>query len=124
MPKTAYTYILANRPRGTLYTGVTSDLARRMVEHKTGTSGGFTAKYHVHILVWYISGESIISAIELEKKIKNRSRAWKIALIEGNNPRWDDLSWKFLNHDTIHHRQPDQTDAATARPGIYDSGCA
>ena len=95
MPKTVYTYILANRRNGTLYTGVTSDLAKRVHQHKAKEADGFTRKYGVDQLVWYTSGTSIIDAIEFEKKIKNRSRQWKINLIEGSNPEWRDLSLDF-----------------------------
>ena len=95
-PDVAYVYILTNKPNGVLYCGVTNDLARRVTEHKAGTTPGFTAKYHLHTLVWYITGETITGAIELEKKIKHRPRAWKIALIETTNPDWRDLSQDFL----------------------------
>jgi putative endonuclease len=97
MNKQAFVYILASQKNGTLYTGVTSHLHKRMIEHKTKTQAqSFSAKYTVNKLVWYESGESMIGAIELEKKIKNRSRAWKIALIEKNNPDWNDLSLDFI----------------------------
>ena len=92
MTKAAYVYILANRKRGTLYVGVTSDLARRMYQHKHGLLGGFTSKYNVTRLVWYEQGEDISSVIGLEKKIKNRCRQWKIDLIERRNPEWRDLA--------------------------------
>jgi putative endonuclease len=92
MSQTAYVYILANKPRGVLYTGVTSDLIRRLEEHKAHAVAGFTARYNVTRLVWFVAGESIMGAIELEKKIKNRGRQWKIDLIEKSNPEWRDLS--------------------------------
>ena len=92
MQRSAYTYILANGIRGTLYTGVTSDLARRISQHQTHAAAGFTAKYGVSRLVWYAEGDSIVAAIELEKKIKNRGRDWKIRLIESSNPHWMDLA--------------------------------
>lgn len=95
----AYTYILASQKNGTLYIGVTSDLVKRIVEHKNQTfPHSFTAKYSVHSLVWYIAGSDIQTAIELEKKIKNRNRAWKIALIERDNPAWRDLSTDFFGN--------------------------
>ena len=101
MNKQAFVYILASRRNGTLYTGVTSDIVKRIFEHKTKPNAeSFTAKYNVDKLVWYQSGSDIASAIELEKKIKNRSRAWKIALIEKNNPQWNDLSSDFLDSAT------------------------
>lgn len=95
--KYAYTYILANKKHGTLYVGVSSNLTQRMYEHKNNIyQNSFTSKYKVHMLVWYTSGEDITSAIELEKKIKNRNRAWKINLIERTNPEWLDLSLNFM----------------------------
>jgi putative endonuclease len=92
MPKSAYVYILASKRHGTLYTGVTSDLMRRLYEHKNHLTDGFTSKYNVTNLVWFEQGDSITEAISLEKKIKNRSRQWKIDLIEKTNPDWVDLS--------------------------------
>ncbi len=92
MTKSAYVYILANKKRGTLYVGVTSDLERRMYQHRRGLLEGFTSKYNVTRLVWFEQGENIAAAISLEKKIKNRNRQWKINLIEKNNPEWRDLA--------------------------------
>jgi putative endonuclease len=92
MPGTAYVYILASRRRGTLYTGVTSNLARRMHQHSAHLLDGFTSQHGVTRLVWYVHGEDIPAAIELEKKIKNRGRQWKVDLIEKENPDWDDLA--------------------------------
>ncbi|MCL2346312.1 MAG: GIY-YIG nuclease family protein [Desulfobulbus sp.] len=92
MAKTGYVYILASKKRGTLYTGVTSNLEQRIYQHKHHLFEGFTGKYGVTRLVWYEQGEDIVAAIELEKKIKNRNRQWKIDLIEKNNPDWNDLA--------------------------------
>ena len=93
MDKQAFVYILASQRNGTLYTGVTTNLIKRIHEHKTRTHpDSFTAKYGAHILVWYLAGQDIGAAIALEKKIKNRRRAWKIALIERMNPDWQDIS--------------------------------
>ena len=101
MSKQAFVYILASQRNGTLYTGVTSNLIQRIYEHKTKTDAqSFTAKYTVNQLVWYVTGDTMISAIELEKKIKNRNRAWKIALIEKENPDWNDLSLDFMDSAT------------------------
>jgi putative endonuclease len=101
MDKQAFVYILASQRNGTLYTGVSSDLIKRMYEHKTHAHpDSFTAKYGVHNLVWYLAGQDISAAIALEKKIKNRSRAWKIALIERTNPAWQDLSTTFMDSAT------------------------
>ncbi len=84
-------YILASRRKGTLYTGVTSNLAGRVWQHREGQVEGFTKKYHVRLLVWYEAHESMISAIAREKAIKKWYRAWKIELIEKSNPEWKDL---------------------------------
>jgi putative endonuclease len=77
---------------GTLYCGVTSDLPRRIWEHREGLTGGFTARYAVKRLVWYEEFDWIIDAIAREKAIKSWPRKWKIALIEKDNPDWRDLS--------------------------------
>ncbi len=92
MTETAYVYILTNRKRGTLYVGVTGNLERRIYQHRHGLPGGFTSKYNVTRLVWYMQGEDFYAAISLEKKIKNRNRQWKIELIEKSNPDWTDLA--------------------------------
>ncbi len=84
-------YILANECRGTLYIGVTSDLLRRVWQHKNGSAEGFTERYGVHTLVWYESHETMRSAIVREKSIKNWRRVWKLELIEEDNPTWRDL---------------------------------
>jgi putative endonuclease len=92
MPKAAHVYILASRRHGTLYTGVTSNLAQRLHQHRQHLLDGFTGRYGVTRLVWHVHGEDIAAAITLEKQIKNRDRAWKIALIERENPEWQDLA--------------------------------
>ena len=84
-------YILASKKNGTLYTGVTSNLSKRIFEHKNNVVDGFTKKYKVHTLVYYESGGSMYGAIEREKQIKNYSRKKKLELIEKNNPNWEDL---------------------------------
>jgi len=84
-------YIVANKRRGTLYTGVTSNLPRRAFEHREGLVKGFSTKYCCKILVWYELHETMIDAITREKQIKGGSRAKKLALIEGLNPEWNDL---------------------------------
>ena len=86
-----FVYIMASRRNGTLYVGVTRDLIRRVHEHKTDAVPGFTSTHHVHHLVWYEQTESILSAIEREKQLKNWQRTWKIRLIEQGNPYWHDL---------------------------------
>lgn len=90
-------YLLASRPRGTLYVGVTSDLVRRVWEHKQGLVEGFTKRYRVKSLVWFEQTESIEAAIAREKQIKKWNRAWKIELIEKTNPAWRDLFAEIAN---------------------------
>ena len=84
-------YILASKPNGTLYVGVTSDLVQRIWQHKNNLVEGFTKRYSVHRLVWYEVHEYMESSIRREKTIKKWNRAWKIELIEKNNPTWRDL---------------------------------
>ncbi|RPA55082.1 GIY-YIG nuclease family protein [Shewanella vesiculosa] len=91
MDKQSYIYIMANRPNGTLYIGVTSDLIRRDWEHKNGLSDGFTKKYSINLLVYYEVFDDIYNAITREKQLKKWKREWNIQLIEKFNPRWDDL---------------------------------
>jgi predicted GIY-YIG superfamily endonuclease len=84
-------YIMANKPNGTLYTGVTSALAQRVYQHKAGAIEGFSAKYECKILVYYEAFDRMENAITRVKEIKAGSRAKKIALIESFNPGWADL---------------------------------
>ncbi len=84
-------YIMASQRNGTLYTGVTSDLARRAYEHREGRISGFTARYRCKLLVWYERYELMTDAIAREKQIKGGSRRAKLALIEALNPQWHDL---------------------------------
>ncbi|QDX26052.1 GIY-YIG nuclease family protein [Sphingomonas suaedae] len=86
-----WVYILANRKNGTLYTGVTADIAARMVQHREGTGSRFTARYGVTRLVYAGPHDDITAAIAREKAIKKWRRAWKIELIERDNPDWRDL---------------------------------
>ncbi len=85
-------YIVASRRNGTLYIGVTSNLLGRIIQHRTGSFGGFTKQYDVKRLVWFETGDSMDSAIAREKQLKNWQRAWKIVLIEADNPTWRDLA--------------------------------
>ena len=87
----SYVYILASKRYGTLYVGVTGDLVARVYEHKNDLVDGFTKKYGVHTLVYYLQFEDIEAAILEEKRLKRWKRAWKIKLIEENNPVWRDL---------------------------------
>jgi putative endonuclease len=84
-------YILASRRNGTLYVGVTSDLVKRVYEHKQDLADGFTRKYRIHQLAYFELAEDMLSAIAREKQIKKWKRAWKVELIERANPEWRDL---------------------------------
>jgi putative endonuclease len=84
-------YMLASRRNGTLYVGVTSNLVQRVWQHRDGAVPGFTRCYHVHDLVWFEMHESMESAIRREKALKEWRRAWKLDLIERENPDWHDL---------------------------------
>ena len=84
-------YIMANKPKGTLYCGVTHNLTRRCFEHRNGIIEGFTTRYGCKTLVWYQLYEMVIDAIAREKQIKRYNREWKIKLIERLNPEWRDL---------------------------------
>jgi putative endonuclease len=86
-----YVYILASRKDGAIYVGVTNDIVRRIYEHRTKIIQGFTSKYNITRLVWFEIYEDPISAISREKELKKWKRAWKVQLIEAQNPRWDDL---------------------------------
>ncbi len=84
--KQFYVYILSNKRNGTLYTGVTSNLLKRVYEHKNNLVDGFSKKYCIHRLVWYERHETAESAINREKQIKKWNRKWKLELIDKNNP--------------------------------------
>jgi putative endonuclease len=86
-----WVYILASKISGTLYIGVTNDLVRRVYEHREKLAEGFTKKYEIARLVYFEQHSDIESAIRREKRLKRWNRAWKIRLIEENNPNWDDL---------------------------------
>jgi putative endonuclease len=89
--KVFFVYLLASGIRGTLYVGVTSDLLKRIWEHKTKAAPGFTTRYGVDRLVWYERHENAEAAIRREKQIKEWKRDWKFNLIERDNPQWIDL---------------------------------
>ena len=91
-------YILASRWNGTLYVGVTSDLVKRVWEHKHDVVPGFTSRYRIHDLVWYEQHATMESAIAREKAIKEWKRGWKVELIEKNNPKWLDLYPDIIDH--------------------------
>ena len=91
MDKYSYVYLLASKPYGTLYIGVTSDLVQRVWQHREHCVPGFTTKYNVSQLVWFETHEDIMEAITREKQMKEWKRAWKIELIQKANPHWRDL---------------------------------
>lgn len=93
--KTYFVYILTNKKEGVFYVGVTSDLPKRVHQHKTGVVEGFTKKYNVKILVYYEAFGDIELAIRREKRLKKWDRKWKIEAIENMNPNWDDLYYKL-----------------------------
>ena len=89
--KTGYIYIVTNKPEGVLYIGVTSDLVKRIYQHREGCVAGFTKDYQLKQLVYYEQYESIQDAIAREKQLKNWHRQWKVNLVSGVNPYWEDL---------------------------------
>ena len=89
-------YILASQRNGTLYVGVTSDIVRRVHQHRTGETGGLARKYGAHRVVYAEFLSSMTEAIRREKQIKEWRRAWKLALIEKGNPLWRDLYDDFM----------------------------
>jgi putative endonuclease len=93
---TYFVYILASQRNGTLYVGVTNNLARRIHEHREKIIEGFTSQYNVTKLVWFDQTDSIEEAISHEKRLKRWQRAWKISLIEKTNPSWNDLYESIL----------------------------
>jgi len=94
--KNYYVYILASQRNGTLYIGVTSNLIKRIQEHKINITKGFTEKYKVHNLVYYEQTEDVSSALAREKALKKWNRDWKIKLIEKDNPNWKDLYFDII----------------------------
>jgi len=91
-----YVYILASKRNATLYIGVTSNLIKRIYEHKNNLIEGFTKKYNIHNLIYYEITEDVDSAIAREKQLKRWKRNWKIELIEKNNPEWKDLYFELI----------------------------
>ena len=91
-----FVYILASKRNSTLYIGMTSNLTKRVYEHKNDLVGGFTKKYNIHNLVYYEMTDDMGSALTREKQLKKWRRSWKIALIEKQNPGWKDLYYESL----------------------------
>lgn len=100
MKKDYYVYIMTNYQENTFYTGVTSDLLRRVVEHKNKGKEGFSSKYNLNKLVYFETTESSLAAIEREKQLKRWHREWKINLIKESNPDFVDLSIQWLDPET------------------------
>ena len=98
MEKQYYVYIMTNKSHSVLYTGVTSDLKKRVYQHQEKAADGFTQKYNVSKLVYYQIARNAFAAISREKQIKGGSRAKKIGLINGFNPEWIDLSETLYNY--------------------------
>ncbi|MBL1377636.1 GIY-YIG nuclease family protein [Zobellella iuensis] len=96
MLKQPAVYILANKRNGTLYTGVTSNLVQRIWQHRQEEVEGFSARYGLHLLVYFERHADMYSAITREKQLKKWNRAWKIRLIEGQNPGWRDLWMEII----------------------------
>ncbi len=94
--KSYWVYIMTNRKDGTLYIGFTSDLIRRVTQHRTGIVEGLSKQYRLKMLVYYEEGVDVFSAIQREKSLKTYPRQWKINLINQFNPTWDDLYPKIL----------------------------
>jgi putative endonuclease len=97
MDRNSYVYIMSNRPRATLYVGVTSDLIRRVFQHKAGDRHSFTRRYGCYSLVYFETHKDIREAIAREKAIKDWQRNWKINLVEKDNPEWRDLWDQIAN---------------------------
>ena len=87
-----FVYILTNKPRGTLYIGVTNDLVRRMHEHREGVVPGFSKRYGLKQLVYFECFDAPSAAIQREKNMKHWPRAWKLNLVNSANPKWSDLT--------------------------------
>lgn len=101
MAKVGYVYIITNKPDGVLYVGVTSDILRRIFEHKQQLVEGFSSRYHLDTLVWYEEFPTIAEAIVCEKRIKKWKRDWKIRVIEETNPAWADLYPSLTHHGSL-----------------------
>ena len=107
--KSYYVYLMASAPRGTLYTGITSDLVRRVHQHRTGSVPGFTATYAVKRLVWFEVFHDVDQAILREKRIKRWRRGWKYDLVEKDNHGWVDLWGELVTGES--ERSPGWWDA-------------
>ena len=97
MSKAGYVYIMASRRNGTIYIGATSDLIRRVWQHRNGAVAGFTKRYGCTLLVWFQAFDSLDAARHRELQMKEWRRAWKLRMIEELNPDWDDLYPKLIS---------------------------
>jgi len=103
---TYYVYILASKRNGTLYIGVTNNLQKRIWQHKNDVVEGFTKRYKVHNLVYFERTNSVVAAIEYEKRLKGWNRSWKIKLIEKDNSVWRDLYGDLFGQEDVKDRFP------------------
>lgn len=115
-----FVYLLASRRNGTLYCGVTNDLARRVWEHREGRGSKFTAKYRVTTLVWFEEFGDITEAIDRETLLKRWNRAWKLELIEDFNPDWRDLYDSLLPGPLRLYEKPPNVDPKRATPARFE----
>jgi putative endonuclease len=103
---TGFVYMMSDKPRGVIYAGVTSDLTGRVWEHRNHVHQGFTSKYRAERLVWFEQHPNIVLAIQREKSLKRYRREWKIELIEGLNPTWDDLFERIDEIENVYRPHP------------------
>ena len=103
---TGFVYMMSDKPRGVIYTGVTSDLRDRVWEHKNEIHRGFTSKYNAKIPVWFELHPNIVLAIQREKSLKRYRREWKTDLIEGLNPTWLDLYEQIDEIENVYRPHP------------------
>lgn len=114
--KQYFVYIMASKKNGTLYIGMTNDLIKRVCQHKNNIVKGFTEKYSIHTLVFYETYRFVKDAINREKRLKRWKRAWKIRLIEQDNPSWVDLYPQLLMG------KENTNDVTPAEAGVQDTG--
>ncbi|OWV70950.1 excinuclease ABC subunit C [Rhizobium sp. R634] len=103
---TGFVYMMSDKPRGVIYTGVTSDLHSRIWEHRNEIQKGFTQKYRAKNLVWFENHPNIVLAIQREKSLKRYMREWKIKLIEELNPTWIDLYERIDEIENVYRPHP------------------
>lgn len=101
-----FVYMMSDKPRGVIYTGVTSDLHGRAWEHRNAIQEGFTQRYKAKNLVWFESHPNIVLAIQREKSLKRYLREWRIRLMEGLNPTWVDLYERINEIENVYHPHP------------------